>query len=123
MITPGTPEELDLLLSCYLDGELELDARMELEDWLQRHPKGRARLDRLRTAAVALAGLGSPAEVPAGWTARAYRVGLGESQPPLKRMMYLGLGQAMSRPRAVGHGRGQRRAARRWRLRIRSRRS
>lgn len=117
MNCPWPPEELALLLSCYLDGELDLAARMELESWLRANAEGRDRLGDLRQLAAAVAGLHPAPDVPAGWTVKAYRVGL-PVQAPLKRMMYLGLGQAVARPRVLGHGTGLRKALRRWRLRL-----
>ena len=116
MNSPRLPEDLDLLLSCDLDGELDPATRLELEDWLATHPGGRDRLSRLREVATALSGLEAPTEVPAGWTARAYRIGIPEHQPWPRRMMLLGLGQALARPRVLGHGQGRRRVLRRWTL-------
>ena len=120
MNCPWAPEELELLLSCYLDGELDLATRMELESWLRTNPEGRERLERLRVLAAAVAGLHPAAAVPAGWTVKAYALGL-PGQPPLKRRMYLGLGQAAARPSVHGHGLGLFRAVRRWRLGLRHR--
>ena len=117
MTCPWAPEELELLLSCYLDGELDLPTRLELEGWLRAHPESRDRLGGLQSLAASVAGLQPSRLVPAGWTVQAYRVGL-PAQPPLKRMMYLGLGQAAVRPRAAGHGLPRRRVVRRWRLRM-----
>ena len=116
MNCPWPPEELQLLLSCYLDGELDLATRLELEGWLRVNTAGRDSLGSLRTLAAAVAGLHPAAAVPAGWTTKAYRLGL--SAQPVQRMMYLGLGQAGARPRALGHGLGLRRVVRRWRIRL-----
>ena len=114
---PGPPEELNLALSSYLDGELDLATRLDLEGWLEDHPEGRDRLRRLRAVAGALSGLRGQPEVPAGWTLKAYRIGLPDTTAD-RRRMFLGLGQAMARPRVVGHGQGGRKARRRWRIRI-----
>jgi anti-sigma factor RsiW len=119
MNSPWPPEELDFLLSCCLDGELDLANRMELEDWLATSPEGRERLNRLKAVAASLAQLKVQAEVPAGWTVKAYRIGLPQVQSAPRRMMFLGLGQAMTRPMALGHGQGVRKARRRWKVRIR----
>jgi anti-sigma factor RsiW len=119
MNSPWSPEDLDVLLSCYLDGELDLALRLDLEGWLGTHPEGQGRLGPLRAAATALAGLRAQTPVPSGWTLRAYQIGLPIGQPALQRMMVLGLGQAMARPRVLGHGPGPRRVRRRWRLRVR----
>jgi anti-sigma factor RsiW len=113
MSAPWSPEALDLLLSCYLDGEMDLADRLELEAWLGSHGAGRGRLDQLRELTTSLGLLGQCPEVPPGWTVRAYRIGLPGSQTPLQRMMYLHLGRAMARPRALGHGR------RRWKALLR----
>jgi anti-sigma factor RsiW len=118
MNNPWSPEPLELLLSCYLDGELDPATRMELEAWLQAHPEGREHLGRLRAVTRAMAGFQPPVAVPAGWTARAYRIGLDPAQPAPRRMLFLGLGQAMARPRALGHSQGVRKACRRWRTRL-----
>jgi anti-sigma factor RsiW len=112
------PEELDLLLSCYLDGELDLATRIELDGWLGAYPEGRERLNRLKAVIASLADLHLQAEVPAGWTVKAYRIGLPKNQPASKRMMFLGLGQAMARPKALGHGQGVHKACRRWKTRL-----
>jgi len=113
------PEELDLYLSAYLDGELDLATRMDLDGWLRDHPEAQDRLGQLRAVQEAVAGLRPDPGVWAGWTVKAYRIGLSRAQPPLRRMMYLGLGQTLARPRAAGHGQGVRRLRRRRRVRLR----
>jgi anti-sigma factor RsiW len=118
MTAPWSPEELDLLLSGYLDGELDLAVRMALEVWLQAHPEGRDRLRALKAAVEALGGLGERAEVPPGWTVQVYRIGLPRDLPVTRRMAYLGLGLAMVRPRAFGHRAGTRKGRRCGRTRI-----
>jgi hypothetical protein len=110
MNAPWSPEELDLLLSGYLDGELDLDARMDLEVWLLASP---------RAAADVLGALRPRAEVPPGWTVRAYKIGVPASLPAPRRMAYLGLGQALARPRVSGHRAGVRRRLRSRRIRVR----
>lgn len=118
MTDPG-PEALDLLLSCYLDGELDLDTRLDLEGWLRTRPEARDRLGQLSAVQAALGGLRAQGEVHPRWTVRAYRVGLARTQAPLRRMLYLGLGQAMARPRALGHGLRPWRVCRRRRVKLR----
>ena len=119
MNSPWPPEELELLLSCYLDGELDLGTRMDLETWLQTHPEGRERLSELRAVATSLADLWPGAEVPAGWTVKAYQIGLPTLPSAPKRILWLGLGQALARPRALGHGLGVRKVLRRWTVALR----
>jgi len=119
MNAPWSPEELDLLLSGYLDGELDLDARMGLEAWLLASPDGRDRLARLRASVDALGALRPRTEVPPGWTVRAYKIGVPASLSAPRRMACLGLGQALARPRVSGHRAGARRRLRSWRVRVR----
>ena len=119
MTKPWPPEELDLLLSTYLDGELDVATRMEVEAWSRAHPEVQERLGRLRRVQAAVAGLRAGTGVRAGWTARAYGIGLPPAQPALRRMMYLGLGSALARPRVHGHGRTLLRLRRRWRVKVR----
>ena len=118
MNAPLSPEELDVMLSGYLDGELDLDARLDLEAWLLASPEGRDRLACLRAAVDALGGLRPRTEVPPGWTVRAYRIGVPATLSAPRRMACLGLGQALARPRVSGHRAGARRRLRSWRVRL-----
>jgi anti-sigma factor RsiW len=120
MNSPWSPEALDLLLSCYLDDELDMGTRLELETWLQGSPEGRAHLDRLRDVATSLADLRARNTVPAGWTVKAYQVGIPAGQSSLRRLLYVGLGQAMARPRVSGQGARIRKVRRRWRTRLKT---
>jgi anti-sigma factor RsiW len=110
---PWPPEQWPLLLSSYLDNDLDLATRIELEAWLGSDPAAQARLDELRQLGAALGRLRSAPQVPAGWTVAAYRIGLPAQQSPRRRAIYLGLGQSLARPRALGHCRGLRKACRR----------
>ncbi len=116
MTSPWPSQELDLLLSCYLDGELDLATGLELEAWLRTNPEGRRRLQTLQGMAAALGDLRVQAQAPAGWMVRAYRIGLPGDLPVARKVMYLGMG--LARPRALGHGLGVRRALRRWKTRL-----
>gem|GEM_PF-5021411 len=101
MTSPWPSQELDLLLSCYLDGELDLATGLELEAWLRTNPEGRRRLQTLQGMAAALGDLRVQAQAPAGWMVRAYRIGLPGDLPVARKVMYLGMG--LARPRALGH--------------------
>lgn len=118
MSAPWRPEDADLVLSCYLDGELGAATRLEVEAWLRGDEPARARLEAFRQAQAALAAFRAASPIPPGWTARAYRLGLPDTLPPGRRMAFEAWGLRQARPLARGHALKVRRCKGRRRIRI-----
>jgi ferric-dicitrate binding protein FerR (iron transport regulator) len=57
LMQPSDNEELEALISGYLDGELSPEQARELEDRLERSPEFRAEFDRMRRLVQATSGL------------------------------------------------------------------